>query len=142
MPSLPVFPEAVYCLSRTLPTLAGSSNDVSKAKFASVSLPGPADGLLEGEEKERGAGEESEEEEEGTAVVHGQSLAAALGSPLHGHSPAHSSHLVLRRQTMGLPGCSCCPPPSRMSRSVGEMTQSASSSPGEGATFEHLWNSL
>ncbi|KAH0514764.1 Tumor protein p73 [Microtus ochrogaster] len=29
-----------------------------------------------------------------------------------------------------------------MSRSVREMTQSASSSPGEGATFEHLWSSL
>lgn len=43
----------------------------------------------------------------------------------------------------GSPRCSRCPPPpSRMSRSVGEMTQSASSSPGEGATFEHLWSSL
>ncbi|XP_076421905.1 tumor protein p73 isoform X2 [Peromyscus maniculatus bairdii] len=29
-----------------------------------------------------------------------------------------------------------------MSRSVGEMAQSPSSSPGEGATFEHLWSSL
>ena len=70
-----------------------------------------------------------------------ESLAAALESPLHGHSPAHFTHL--RRQRVGLPGCSRCPPsPSRMSHSVGEMTQSASSSPGEGSTFEHLLSSL
>lgn len=69
VPLLPVSPEVVYCLSGTLPTPAESRNDVSRTKFASVSLPGPVDGLLEGEEKERGAGEESGKEEEGTAVV-------------------------------------------------------------------------